>query len=363
MTGFPATQQLPTPQEPPPTTPGMVQTGQLIPPIERIKIFSPEQWEAFVLEWADSLRGRYARVEKCGGAGDMGRDVVAYCGQDETPWDNYQCKHYDHPLQPHEVWVEFGKLVYHTFHQHFAYPQKYTFVAPQGAGTSLSKLLKRPDDLRSQLIAKWDGHCRDQITNQPVALEGHILDYLNSLDFSIFDAVPPLTIIDQHATTRWHVYRFGGGLPARPRPQQPPDEPLPTEATYVRQLLLAYGDHLQREVHSPDDLAGEQCLREHFSDSRVEFYSAESLRSFSRDTLPPGEFEGLQEQIHWGIRDQVRASHADGYARVVEVVRTSRQIQLTNNSLVSHLSVMDRGGVCHQLANDGKVRWVDERGE
>ncbi len=85
-----------------------VATGQLIPEIDRIKILSDLQWEEFVLEWADSLREQYGRVDRCGGAGDMGRDIVAICKDGGGTWDNYQCKHYKDPLTPTDIWIELG---------------------------------------------------------------------------------------------------------------------------------------------------------------------------------------------------------------------------------------------------------------
>lgn len=105
-------------------------------------------------------------------------------------------------------------------------------------------------------------------------------------------------------------------------------------------------------------LAGRADLREHFNDSRVEFYSAEGLRTFSRDTLPPGEFEKLQDEVRSGIKDDLRGAHADGYGRVVAVVKTARVLPLTSHPLITRIHNRDRGGICHQLANDGKVRWV-----
>jgi len=72
----------------------VVAAGLPIPPIERIRIFSAGQWEDFVLEWADSLRDTYSTVERCGGAGDMGRDIIAFDKTDPSIWDNFQCKHY-----------------------------------------------------------------------------------------------------------------------------------------------------------------------------------------------------------------------------------------------------------------------------
>ncbi|MEN6439992.1 MAG: ABC-three component system protein [Syntrophobacter sp.] len=138
----------------------------------------------------------------------------------------------------------------------------------------------------------------------------------------------------------------------------PPPGPAAEEANYVRALLDAYGEHLERYFGLADDLSSEADLLDHFGDCRIEFYSAESLRAFSRDTLPPGEFETLQEEIHSGIKDEIRTHHPDGYRRVLAVVKTARSLQISERSLHSQLTIRDRGGICHQLANDLKVKWV-----
>jgi hypothetical protein len=39
---------------------------------------------------------------------------------------------------------------------------------------------------------------------------------------------------------------------------------------------------------------------------------------------------------------------------------TARSLQVTNHSLSSVLSVYDRGGICHQLANHDRVEWVKD---
>jgi len=90
----------------------------------------------------------------------------------------------------------------------------------------------------------------------------------------------------------------------------------------------------------------------------VEFYSAEGLRAFSRDTLPPDEFDKLQDEVHSCIRDDLRGEHADGYRRAVAVVKGARMLPLTNHALSSRIHSRDKGGICHQLVNDGKFRWV-----
>ena len=334
-------------------------SGQPIHPVDRVRLFSSAQWERFIHEWVDSLRDEYALVERCGGAGDMGRDVIATVKDGNGAWDNYQCKHYKESLKPTDIWVELGKLAYYTKRGDYTCPRRYYFIAPQGAGTKLSNLLKKPAELRAGLLANWDKVCSEGITKtEKVDCDAAMKKHLEGLDFSIFEATPVLRIIDRHSKTRWHAAWFGGGLPTRPAPLTPPLMPESCETVFVRELYRAYGDHLNREVNDIADLASRDDLQEHFSDSRVEFYSAESLRTFSRDTLPPGEFEKLQDEVHAGIKDEARGDHTDGYRRVVAVVKTARGLTLAAHSLHSRINVRDCGGICHQLANDGKVRWV-----
>ena len=338
-----------------------VTSGPAIPAIERIRLFSPRQWEEFVLEWAYSLRSLYARVERCGGAGDMGRDVVATANEtDPSVWDNYQCKHYGHPLMPSEIWLELGKLVYYTHLGEFTVPRAYRFVAPQGAGSTLSKLFEKPENLRTELIENWEAKCRHLITQTiEVPLSPELLTHLNSIDFSIFSYIPPLKLIDQHRTTPWHIARFGGGLPPRLDAETPPTEPAANEAVYLRKLFEAYSDARGNTASRFADIAAEPQYSGHYSDCRLEFYSAESLRGFSRDTLPAGSFEQLQDEIHSGIRDTLRETHTNGFQRLLAVVGSARALQLTSHPLVPRMHIRDRGGVCHQLANDrDDVQWV-----
>lgn len=353
---------LPSPPDPPPLTADLAVSGPAILPIDRIRLYSHSEWEGFVREWAHFVKSDYARVDRCGGAGDMGRDVVAIPDEsDPTIWDNYQCKHYDHPLRPSDVWLELGKLVYYTHRGEFTYPRRYRFVAPQGVGTKLSKLLDTPDELKRQLIEQWDGQCRSRITSTgSISLDRDLRTHLDGLDFSVIGYVPPLTLIEQHRRTPWHVARFGGALPPRPADQMPPAEPADHEAVYLSKLFAAYTDSKGAAIESFDDIRDDTNLAGHYTDTRQEFYCAESLRSFSRDTLPEGTtFEQLQNEVHAGVRDTIRAAHSDGYQRILAVVGAAKSLQLTSHPLVPRLRVQDKGGIVHQLANDrDDVQWV-----
>ena len=350
---------MPAPPNPAPASVSTVQYGIPVPPIDRIRLFSPEQWEDFVLEWADSLRSHYSNVVRCGGAGDMGRDVIAYHKDAPDLWDNYQCKHYLRPLMPSNVWIEFGKLVYYTKKGEYSWPSLYYFVAPHGVGISLSRLLNDPRRLCSELKAQWDKHCRNKITEEcPVVLDGSLAKFIDELDFSIFRSKQPLHMIDEHAKTRWHLARFGGGLPQRPPIDAPPAAPTNVELSYVVKLLEAYAEHTGMDIGSHEAIPVSE-LQDHFSRSRIQFYSAESLRAFSRDTLPPGEFRKLQDEFYEGIIDEICSDYPDGYRRVIAVANLARKLQVTSHALIAKLTLLDRAGICHQLANDNEsVRWV-----
>lgn len=72
-----------TPLPPAPTPAALlsadvIATGLPVSPIDRLRIMSPGAWTDFILEWADSLKAKYELVERCDGAGDMGRDVIAF---------------------------------------------------------------------------------------------------------------------------------------------------------------------------------------------------------------------------------------------------------------------------------------------
>jgi hypothetical protein len=132
----------------------------------------------------------------------------------------------------------------------------------------------------------------------------------------------------------------------------------PERRPYVAELLGAYGEHVGVPIWSVAELDAHAPLTEHFGDARIAFYSAEGLRLFSRDTLPPGSFGRLQDDVHAGIKDDVRYAHADGYARVLAATKTAQSLALTAHALANTATGPDRHGICHQLANDGKVRWT-----
>lgn len=345
------------------STSNKVNFGDRIVPIKKVGLFSPEVWEEFTEEWLDTKSNVYIETERFGGAGDMGRDIVAYKTDKKFQnykWDCYQCKHYSTSLMPTQVYVEFGKILYYTFIDEFPVPDNYYFVAPLGIGTSLSGLLQNKSKLKKAIIDNWNNYCKNKITNTEILLEDKFLDYVEKFDFSIFDKINVKTVIEEHKNHDNHLIRFGGGLPDRERfdESQIPDDVQTNELIYVDQLYKAYGSHSGINYKSHEDFKNERNYSGHFQRSRINFHYAEQLRNFSRDSLPLYTFEDFQNEILSAVIDICESDHADGFTRVKMVESEARKVVISSNPLKDVSLVNDRHGVCHQLANDKKMKWL-----
>lgn len=343
-----------------------VASGIPIPKTRRIELFSPDEWEEFTEEWASILEDSYHQVSRFGGAGDQGLDVVGFIsdGTFDGGWDNYQCKHYDGPLAPSDVWLEIGKLIYYTFSGEYPPPQNYYFVASKGIGTSLGKLLANPARLKEKARENWPKYCAGNISKSVTAdLTGELLDHFNDFDFSIFKSKSLADLIKGHFKTPFHTVRFGGGLPARPISEPPPGKITVLESRYIEQIFEAYSDRLGAKIKKLEDVEKHPGLEKDFLRQRERFYHAESLRNFARDTVPTGTFEELQEEVFQGVIDTCDSEHEDGFVRMQVTMTQSARLPVTSSPLCSVTKTQDKQGICHQLANGDRLVWVQKNEE
>lgn len=342
----------------------VINNGPNITPQKRIQIYDNNEWEIFTEEYAHGMKQEYHSVSRAGGAGDQGIDVAAFKTDKgfQGGWDNYQCKHYSKALSPTNIWVELGKLCYYTFIKEYTVPENYFFVAPCGIGTAMAKLLRKnnPEELKKQLIKAWKKNCESAITStKKVALTGDFKVYVEAFDFTIVKDKTILQMLEVHRKTPYYHHRFGGGLPLRPANETPPDDHAEIEAVYIKKLLEAYAEFLQKETCSMGDVEGDAVLKKHLRDARIHFYCAESLNKFSRDYLEANEFERLQDEIFTGIENIILFEHSNGFERVKNAVQEAYKIQIDSHPLKDRLEVRDRAGICHQLANNNKVTWAN----
>lgn len=335
-------------------------SGIPIPKISRVELFSSEAWEEFIEEWASSKRADYFKCLRFGGAGDKGIDVVGFINNHtfEGGWDNFQCKHYSNPIAPSDIWIEVGKVVYYTFLKTYPTPRKYYFVGSKNVGTKLAFLLANPAKFKLDFESQWINHCETHLeTGKEVKLEGNLKLHFDKFDFSIFSSLSIIDLINEHSRTQFHTVRFGGGLPPRPKPPNAPLQIAEQESRYIAHLFEAYGDNLKKDIKSYDDLSVYADLKEDFLRQRERFYHAESLRNFSRDNVPNGTFEELQDEIFQGIIDTYHCSYSDALERMRSTLAHSGKLSISSNLLSNITKIQDKQGICHQLANDDKLVW------
>jgi ABC-3C protein len=333
-------------------------------PIEKLRYMSADQYEDFVLEWVHGYvkkQGKYQRVVRSGGAGDKGRDVIAYI--DDIHWDCYQCKYYKSALAPIDIWKELAKLCYYSQKDDYPIPRNYFLMAPDGIGSKLEGYLNDPQELKKGLIENWEKYCKGHITSkQDVLLEGDLKTHVEAFDFSIVKSIPPLELIEQHHETIWHSYRFGGLSPKKKRVAVVPGQNLaPKETRYIEQLLEAYSDYAQEQIDSIEALDSKPQLSKHLKRQRVYFFSADALEQFSRDISQNAEahFDSFKNEIYSAVIETCEDEHDNGFERVKATLTASVNCSLDgNNILKTELKIDDKKGVCHHLVNENKLKWV-----
>ncbi|MDR9876727.1 hypothetical protein RJC98_16180 [Pseudomonas allii] len=331
-----------------------VEKGEPVHPLDRLQIMSPDAWEVFTLEFVSYLGNDYESVTRCAGAGDKGRDVIA---KFSSGWDNYQCKHYKDKLSIADVIAELGKLVYYTWRGDYTLPREYRFVSPKGCSSHCIDMLAKKARIKAEIIKRWDKVCKDKITKTAsIPLQGALLDYLNSLDFSFVDEMSSQELIDKHARTPYHTTRFGSYHLKRPPARKPEPGLADNEKVYVDALLSAFSD-ADGAAYSFSSVMDTE-YKDDMERARINFYSAESLEMFSRDAFPTDCYEKLKSECHEGVHSVVRKKFDDGYQRFLEVSTQAVNIPYDSHPLRHFLQTADRKGLCHQLVNDLKFEWI-----
>lgn len=343
--------------------------GLSLTPEQIILTLDDQRYEELISCWLidcvinlyENVERKYEEVEHLGGAGDKGRDVVAYVDVDKKVWDNYQCKHYNESLKPTDIYSEVGKLLYYTYKNDFTIPRKYYFVAPKGIGTKLSDLVKKPSELKKEVISNWQSYCESNIIKkEKVTLEGQFKSYVESFDFSIFTTKGTHAILAEFLNSRFYASFFGGGF-SKPRPldKLPTEEMLPMEDTYITKLLEAYSDLLDEPIDNLKQLSKCTSQLKHFKTQRINFYKAESLKDYANESLPSETiFEEFQDFIYDALEDIINDDYENGFICLKETLKEVQRIDLSGNIISQVTRPADRKGICHQLANDERIRWV-----
>jgi hypothetical protein len=242
----------------------------------------------------------------------------------------------------------------------YSLPVSYRFIAPRGLGTNLAHLISTPTDLRAKFLEQVESSGAKPFKELDDDTRSAVHALASVTDFSMFGSVEVLALIDQHEATPYYAARFGGGLPARPAPEDPPQTISADELVYLRKLVDAY----QERYVTVDSIASAEVHPKagtHLQRQRESFFRAEALRTFARDQVLPNTFEGLQNELFDAVIETSEADHSDGLERLRHTLEQAVNAQLSANALIQVTEPADRRGICHQLANDDRLTWVAEK--
>jgi hypothetical protein len=213
------------------------------------------------------------------------------------------------------------------------------------------------------LIENWDKYVKTKISNKDtgeIKLEGELKKYVEKFDLSILKSIEPHELIEQHSKTSFHWFHFGGGIKKyRKETIVPEFLDSEKEMRYVKQLLLAYGEEINKEINSIEELNVYGQFRIHFDIQRKNFYSIETLKQFERDNIPPdcNAFEDLKDEIYSAVYSKILATYDNAFKKLISVLEYSTLINIASNPLTVTISIHDKQGICHHLVNENKMSW------
>lgn len=319
------------------------------------------EFEELIKAWLPLIGARYEKVIRLGGPGDLGRDICGLESDDgfRGAWDNIQCKHYKDPLRPRDVRADIGKILWHTWRDEYICPRTVKFCGSHGIGTKLAHLFEDAKKLKDDIIANWENGCRDAITQTcAIQLEDSFGAFVEAFNFRIFEGLDIDDVLDQLKGTPYFVQTFGGGLPPRPLLAATPTEIAPKEQKYLSKLFEVYGERTGTLITALSHLDNYVVIRKHLDRQRTSFYSAESLREFARDHTPAETFADFQDDIYAAVVESCDCDYDTSYSRLQAVLTQAANTPPAVNALYDIVDARDKQGVCHQLANDDRLNWV-----
>ena len=342
-------------------------------PLQRLRNMDEDTYEEVVQVWAFMClksTGKYAHVHRIGGAGDKGRDVIAYLDDTLNSFDLYQCKHYKSELNYSDLYGEIGKLLTYTYKKTYSVPQNYYILCPYGLAQSFRDLLQDgAKDLKEKILEDWDDKivAKVGVTNG-IKLDSDLKMYIESFDFSIIHEIDPLTFVEEFREkgSSYFFWYFGGGLNTIKKISlEIPSEPDEKERNYITNLFEAYSEHAGEKVSSDNitDIDKEK-YNKHLDRSRSVFYAAEEIRLTSRRSTPPDcdEYDELKSQINTFIGDTYDENYPDGFTKVKKVVEKAGEYKHAESLIIGQfLDSNTKQGICHHLSNEGTLTWKTKK--
>lgn len=340
------------------TLPLLEQVQSNLEPLKRLHCMDEDTYEELISVWAYSCLKEYQQVYRIGGAGDKGRDVIAYLDSYKNIFDLFQCKHYDHSLSYSDLRGEIGKLITYTFKKEFPIPNKYYIMCPNGVSQPFLDFKdNNTEKFKEAIINDWDEIKIKVGKKNSVDISEELITYIHKFDFSIIKYKDENTFIEEFRHSPYFYYYFGGGFNLIKRVKLiVPNKLQDCENNYVKHLLDAYSEN-SNQIVTETNISGKYA--KHLSLSRSIFYSAEEVKIASRQASPPDvdEFERLKDKIEQHVGFDMLEDYRDGYEKVNRITAQAKNYDAETSLIKGILDSNSKAGICHHLANEDRLIW------
>lgn len=329
-----------------------------------LKELEDDQLEEFIELFVERIGEGYVAVHRLGQANDKGRDVVGFLtdAKHEAAWHLYQSKRktYASALGVGEALVELGKVFYHHAGggAYKTLPTKYVFVSPRGVSGTLRDLILNPSDLKAELLAKWDTHCKTGITTRggkPTPLTPELKALIEAYDFSQISYLSATDIV-KHKAAGPALGRVLKVPPGEAPAGEAPADLQPEEIEYLDQLRQVYGEARGAAFATVDAILTDAEYGPDLDDHRTRFFEASVFKRFHRDNTDALALTAFQKDIYLGVIGVHRRGHPTGFQRLCAVMDHASLMATAIGGTLVRVPV--RQGVCHHLANEGKMKWT-----
>jgi hypothetical protein len=145
-------------------------------------------------------------------------------------------------------------------------------------------------------------------------------------------------------------------IPEEAPPGEAPPDIQPEELVYIDQLRQIYEEVTGKVFATADEVLADADHGEHLRLQRTRFFEAAAFTRFHRDNTAPGAVATFREDVYHGVIEVYSGSHPSRFERVQTVMKHAGVLQVALLGRASRTPV--RQGMCHHLANEGRLKWT-----
>lgn len=327
--------------------------------IEILKL-EADELEELVKKWLAQEKATYVDFERYSGSYDRGLDAVGFLTNERHAgvWDNFQCKQLARSLGETEFLIEIGKVFYYSSIGEFTLPRRYIFVAPNGVSKNVRTYVGSPEKIRKILLDEWDKTVGNKIIQgKSIELTNELKGLISKYDFSKIEAWNNHKLIEQpnlRKVLHFHIDINPGKAPAGSVPNNIEIDERP----YISQLIQIYSDDGGISYSSESEIYDHKMYGRHLVEQRRRYYDAEAFNRHFRDNIAEETLTQFTNDIYDGVFDEYFS--LTGITRVTAVMKSAGALHVSgvfgkHNSAPGSV----KQGVCHQLANIGRLPWKE----